>query len=204
MRAILLFSFICISTWIMVNGSIRSKSYLEDTPPDPPIYPPRWTATAEFEFINMSNNSPAGAGILYQLIDSINQKFRADDLYFAGTFPSPYDTFFSSSTPSNAYPGRSSPVGSCRIRENPTLSDGRIRRDSDSRKPVISYSFPTVSDCQIPSDSDNRHPVGSDCRILSDPIFSDCRKTSDPTISTFLSSLIAYHTIFNTFDHMIG
>jgi len=51
----------------------------------------------------MSNNLPAGAGILYQVIDSINQKFRADDLYFAGTFFSPYDTLFASSAPPNTY-----------------------------------------------------------------------------------------------------
>ncbi|CAF5224383.1 unnamed protein product, partial [Rotaria magnacalcarata] len=35
-------------------------------PPDPPVYPPRWTATAHFQFINMTNNSSAGTGILYQ------------------------------------------------------------------------------------------------------------------------------------------
>jgi len=107
MKAIHLFSLVFISAWTitsyLVNGSVRSEPYFEDTPPDPPIYPPRWTATADFQFINMSNNLPAGAGILYQVIDSINQKFRADDLYFAGTFSSPYDTLFASSTPSNMY-----------------------------------------------------------------------------------------------------
>ncbi|UJR19940.1 hypothetical protein I4U23_023072 [Adineta vaga] len=93
-----------------MDGFIRDLSfgrasvpYIEDTPPNPPVYPPRWTATAHFQFINMTSNLPAGSGILYQIIDSINQKFRADDLYFAGTFPSPYDTLFASSAPSNMY-----------------------------------------------------------------------------------------------------
>ncbi|CAF1368693.1 unnamed protein product [Rotaria sp. Silwood1] len=109
-----LVSFVFISTWTitsyLVNGyvwneSVRSisKRYVEDPPPNPPKYPPRWTATAFFEFVNASNSSPAGAGILYQLIDSINQKFRADDFYFAGTFPFPYDTFFSSTDSLNKY-----------------------------------------------------------------------------------------------------
>ncbi|CAF2693891.1 unnamed protein product [Rotaria sp. Silwood2] len=114
MKATLLFSLVFTYTWIinsyLVNGSVHdesvkliSEAYFEDTPPDPPIYPPRWTATAHFQFINASNNFPAGAGILYQIIDSINQKFRADDLYFAGTFPVPYDTLFASSTPLEKY-----------------------------------------------------------------------------------------------------
>jgi hypothetical protein len=85
------------------SAKLISNLYFEDTPPNPPVYLPRWTATAHFQFINMTNDSPAGAGILYQLIDSNNQKFRADDLYFAGTFPVPYDTFFSSSASSNPY-----------------------------------------------------------------------------------------------------
>lgn len=87
------------------NNSTRliTVSYVEERSPDPPIYPPRWTATAHFQFVNASNHSPAGSGILYQIIDSNNQKFRADDLYFGGTFPIPYDTFFSSSSPDEAY-----------------------------------------------------------------------------------------------------
>ena len=114
MRTILIFSLVFTSVWAVTNylatgpvwndsASLMSEPYVEDTPPDPPIYPPRWTATAHFQFINMSNNSSAGAGVLYQIIDSINQKFRADDLYFAGTFPCPYDTLFASSAPSNMY-----------------------------------------------------------------------------------------------------
>ncbi|CAF2088630.1 unnamed protein product [Rotaria magnacalcarata] len=114
MKAILLFSLVFISAWTitsyLVNGFVHGESiglisepYFEQMPPDPPVYPPRWTATAHFQFINMTNNSSAGTGILYQVIDSINQKFRADDLYFAGTFSSPYDTLFASSDPLNAY-----------------------------------------------------------------------------------------------------
>lgn len=48
-----------------MNGSVSGEPYFEDTPPDPPTCPPRWTATAHFQFINASNNLPAGAGILY-------------------------------------------------------------------------------------------------------------------------------------------
>lgn len=80
-----------------------TSSYVEEKSPDPPIYPPRWTATAHFQFINASNHSPAGSGILYQIIDSNNQKFRADDLFFGGTFPIPYDTLFSSSSLDQSY-----------------------------------------------------------------------------------------------------
>ncbi|CAF3643719.1 unnamed protein product [Rotaria sp. Silwood1] len=114
MKVILLLSLVFTCTWTidsyLVNGSIPGESaglisepYFENTPPHPPIYPPRWAATAHFQFINASNNLPAGAGILYQVIDSINQKFRADDLYFAGTFSSPYDTLFASSAPLDTY-----------------------------------------------------------------------------------------------------
>jgi len=87
----------------LVNEFIQSELFVEDPPPEPPTYPPRWTATAHFQFINMTNNSSAGSGILYQITDSINQKFRTDDLYFAGTFSSPYDTLFASSVPDNMY-----------------------------------------------------------------------------------------------------
>ncbi|CAF3418461.1 unnamed protein product [Rotaria sp. Silwood2] len=114
MKIIPLFSLFFISTWTinsyLVDGFVWDKSarsisqqFVENPPPNPPKYPPRWTITAYFEFINASNNSPAGTGILYQLMDSINQKFRADDFYFAGTFPVPYDTFFSSTEALNQY-----------------------------------------------------------------------------------------------------
>ncbi|CAF4652294.1 unnamed protein product [Rotaria sp. Silwood1] len=58
MKVILLLSLVFTCTWTI-------DSYL-DTPPDPPIYPPRWAATAHFQFINASNNLPVGAGVLYQ------------------------------------------------------------------------------------------------------------------------------------------
>ncbi|CAF1190485.1 unnamed protein product [Adineta ricciae] len=97
--------FQCTTISAQTTGSISATSepYVENPPPNPPVYPPRWTATAHFQFINMTSKKPAGSGILYQIIDSPNQKFRADDLYFAGTFPSPYDTVFTSSEPSNTY-----------------------------------------------------------------------------------------------------
>jgi len=70
-------------------------------------------------------------------------------------------------------PGRSCPTGSHRIHNNPTLSDGRIRRDSDSRKPLIILWFPTFSDSRIPANSDNRIRRYPTAGNLSDPTISD-------------------------------
>lgn len=91
---------------MFVVGKTRdmvTKYYVEESPPSPPFYPPRWTILAHFTFTNASNKSPAGAGILYQIVDSINEKFRADDIFFGGTFAVPYDTLFASSSTDNQY-----------------------------------------------------------------------------------------------------
>jgi len=70
--------------------------------PQPPIYPPRWSATASFKFFYASNGSLGAEGVLYQVIDSVSLRFRADDLYFAGSFESTYDAIFITNT-SNVY-----------------------------------------------------------------------------------------------------
>ena len=103
MKNILLFVFLLIFACSSTAKYLASKSYVEDPAPSPPVYPPRWTAQATFNFTNMTTKSNAGAGVAYQIIDSPNQKFRTDDLYYAGTFPVPYDTLFSSSSSSNKY-----------------------------------------------------------------------------------------------------
>ena len=41
------------------------------------------------------NGTQSAQGYLKQYVDSVEMKFRADDLYFAGTFPSSFDCLIS-------------------------------------------------------------------------------------------------------------
>lgn len=66
--------------------------------PKAPVYPPRWSVTADFKFFNASDGKLGAQGVLYQLVDSVSMRFRADDIYFAGTFESTYDAIFITNT----------------------------------------------------------------------------------------------------------
>jgi hypothetical protein len=66
--------------------------------PKPPVYPPRWSVTADFKFYNATNGILGPQGVLYQVVDSVSMRFRADDIYFAGSFVSTYDAIFITNT----------------------------------------------------------------------------------------------------------
>lgn len=101
MKLIILFYFFLF----LVLNTVSSIYIQESSIPTAPIYPPRWTITARFHFTNSSNGAPAGSGVLYQVVDSASKLFRADDLYFIGSFPNGgvYDTLVASTIPNHEY-----------------------------------------------------------------------------------------------------
>lgn len=86
----------CLASAVLSPAGIVHASTMK---PQPPIYPPRWSITANFKFTNASNGNLTAQGVLYQIVDSVAQLFRADDIYFAGTpFVTTYDAIFISNS----------------------------------------------------------------------------------------------------------
>lgn len=79
LRLLLLAAVVWLASAEKANGSGAP-------PPKPPVYPPRWTITADFKFFDVSDGLVVAVGVVYQVVDSVTLKMRADDLYFAGTF----------------------------------------------------------------------------------------------------------------------
>lgn len=54
---------------------------------------------ADFQFFNMTTNALVAQGTMFQVVDSISERFRADDIYFPlPAYVSTYDAIFITNT----------------------------------------------------------------------------------------------------------